>query len=308
LIMANMESPLPGAEAVVVGRARSHLTVGGHLRRVGMRVIDTPDIPGAVRVMVARRPALAVVQTTSGPATGAVVVLAQAMREAGHQADILAVGAPDTATVVAALKAGATEAFPASIPDEELGVRLRRVLDRHAARLNLLSRLDYLEWLSGTDLLTSFPNRRGLAEALFRHASVAARHGLSLAVVMFDVDRFKDINDRIGHGGGDAALREVAVLLRARVREGDVVGRWGGDEFLAVLPHTTLAEAENMAERARASIADSPLVYGRTRISMTVSAGCTATPGTGDDLLTRCDLALYDAKAAGNNLVRARSG
>ena len=57
LVMANVDSPLPGAEAVVVGRARSHLTVGGHLRRVGMRVIDTPDLPGAVRVMVARRPA-----------------------------------------------------------------------------------------------------------------------------------------------------------------------------------------------------------------------------------------------------------
>jgi diguanylate cyclase (GGDEF)-like protein len=306
--MANVESPLPGAEAVVVGRARSHLTVGGHLRRVGMRVIDTPDIPGAVRVMVARRPALAVVQTTSGPATGAVVVLAQAMREAGHQADILAVGAPDTATVVAALKAGATEAFPASIPDEELGVRLRRILDRHAARLNLLSRLDYLEWLSRTDLLTSFPNRRGMAEVLFRNASVAARHGLSLAVVMFDVDWFKDINDRIGHGGGDAALREVAIRLRARVREGDMIGRWGGDEFLAVLPYTTLAEAENMAERARASIAATPLVFERSRISMTVSAGCTATPGSGEELLARCDLALYESKAAGKNQVRTRSG
>jgi diguanylate cyclase (GGDEF)-like protein len=273
-----------------------------------MRVIDTPDLPGAVRVMVARRPALAVVQTTSAPATGAVVVLAAAMREAGHQADILAVGAPDCATLIAALDAGATEAFPDTIPDDELGIRLRRVIDRHAAHLNLLSRLDYLEWLSRTDLLTSFPNRRGLAEALVRHASVAARHSLSLAVVMFDLDRFKEINDRIGHGGGDAALREVAVMLRARVREGDVVGRWGGDEFLAVLPYTTLAEAESMAERACASIADAPLVYGPTRISMSVSAGCAATPGTGEELLTRCDQALYDAKAAGNNRVRARPG
>jgi diguanylate cyclase (GGDEF)-like protein len=248
-----------------------------------------------------------IVETTSPVATGAVAVLDQAAREAKYHADILAIGAPDSATVVAALRAGATEAFLSSVRQEELGLRLRRLLDRRASRLNVLSRLDYLEWLSGTDLLTTLPNRRSLTEALSRHSANAARHGLALAVGMFDVDKFKDINDRFGHGGGDAALREVAVPLRANIREGDVIGRWGGDEFLAILPHTTVGEAHVLAERVRDSLAAVPLIYGDVRIPITISAGCTATPGNVEELLSRCDLALYDAKAGGRNQVRTCS-
>ena len=298
---------LPGAVAVVVGRARSHPTVAGHLRREGLRIVDVLDVAAAARLVAEGNVAVAVVETASPASVGAIMILAQAAQNAGHHTDILAVGAPDTTTVVAALQVGATEVFAASMGDAEFGLRLRLVLDQHADRLNVLSRLDYLEWLNGTDMLTGLPNRRSLTASLSRHASVAGRHGLPLAVVMFDVDRFKEINDRIGHGGGDATLCEVGVLLRAGVREGDVVGRWGGDEFLAVLPHTPLEEAEVMAERILRSLADSPIVYGDFRIPVTVSAGCTATPGTSADLLTRCDLALYDSKGAGRNAVRARS-
>jgi diguanylate cyclase (GGDEF)-like protein len=304
--MATMDAPLPGAWALMVGGARSHPTVGGYLRREGLRVLDVFNVASAAQVLANRRVAVAVVETTSAPATAAVMILAQAAQEAGHRTEILALGAPDTATVVAALQAGATEVFSASIREEELGLRLRLVLDRHAASLNVLSRMDYLEWLSGTDLLTTLPNRRNLHEELSRHAALAARHGLALAVVMFDVDRFKDINDRIGHAGGDAALREVAVSLRAGTREGDFIGRWGGDEFLAILPHTTLAEAESLAERIRKSRAETPLIHRGVLVPVMVSAGCAATPGSGEELLARCDLALYDSKAAGRNRVRTR--
>jgi diguanylate cyclase (GGDEF)-like protein len=302
-----VDAPLPGGAAVVVGRARLHPTVGGHLRREGLRIIDVLDVASATRLLADRDVAIAVVETATPATTGAIMILSQAARDAGHHTDVVAVGAPDTTTTVAALQAGAIEVFGASVSDAEFGLRLRLVLDQHAERLNVLSRLDYLEWLNGTDVLTGLPNRRSLTEELSRHASVAGRHGLSLAVVMFDVDRFKQINDRVGHGGGDATLCEVGVMLRAGVREGDVVGRWGGDEFLALLPHTPLEEAEVMAERILRSLADSPLVYGDFRIPVTMSAGCTATPGTSADLLTRCDLAMYDSKAAGRNRVRVRS-
>jgi diguanylate cyclase (GGDEF)-like protein len=302
-----LDAPLPGAWAVMVGGARSHPMVGGYLRHEGLRVIDALNVAGAAQVLATRRVAIAVVETTSAPATGAVTILAQAAKEAGYPTDILTLGGPDTKTVVAALQAGAAEAFPASIPDEELRLRLRRVLEGHAARLNVLSRLDYLEWLSGTDLLTTLLSRRSLNDELARQAALADRHGLALAVVMFDVDRFKDVNDRIGHGGGDAALREVATSLRAGTREGDAIGRWGGDEFLAILPHTTLVEAESLAERIRSARAETPLIHKGIRIPVMVSAGCAATPGSAEALLTRCDLALYDAKAAGRNQVRTRS-
>lgn len=300
-------APRSSGVAVIVSPAHSHPDVGRHLRALGLHTINAVDPFLAARLVAGRHVELAMVEATTPAAIAAILVLARAAQDSGYHTDIVALEAPDTTTAAAALEAGATDVLSAAVGEVELGLRLRGILERRTERINLLSRLEDLEWLSGTDLLTALPNRRSLAEALSRHASVAGRHGLALAVVMFDVDRFKGINDRVGHGGGDAALCEVGDLLRAGVREGDVVGRWGGDEFLAVLPHTPLAEAELMAERICSSVADAPLVYGNVRIPFTMSAGCTATPGSLEDLLARSDLALYESKAAGRNQVRTRS-
>jgi two-component system cell cycle response regulator len=296
----------PGQLAVLVARAGSHPTIGEHLRSQGLRVVEVPDPVTASQFLTADRVAVAVVETASPADSGLVALLAQAAQQSGRDTRILALGAPDAVTVIAAFKAGAAEVCSPSVRDEELGLRLRLMLERHGERLNLLNRLDYLEWISGTDVLTILPNRRRLSEELTRHASLATRHGFGLAVVMFDVDEFKQLNDRFGHGGGDAALREVAATMRVSMRNGDIVGRWGGDEFLAVLPHTTLAEAVHLAERIRSSLAEAPLVYGDVWIPLTVSAGCAANPGASDELLAMSDLALYDAKAAGRNQVRIR--
>jgi two-component system cell cycle response regulator len=301
-----VDAASPGAVAVLVAQAGLHPTIAGHLERQGLRVIEVSDVAAASELLASDRVALAVVETATLADTGIVALIAQAAQQSGRETGIFALGAPDQVTVMAAFRAGAAEVCPSNVRDEELGVRLRLMLERRGERLNLLNRLDYLEWISGTDVLTTLPNRRRMSEEITRHASLATRHGFSLAVTMFDVDEFKQLNDRFGHSGGDAALREVGATLRSSMRRGDVVGRWGGDEFLAVLPHTTLADAVLLAERIRASLAEAPLLYENEWIRVTVSAGCTANPGTWDDLLTMSDLALYDAKAAGRNQVQVR--
>ena len=119
---------------------------------------------------------------------------------------------------------------------------------------------------------------------------------------MIDVDHFKSINDSLGHAGGDAVLREVAERLRHRVRLEDVVGRWGGEEFLVLSAIADADAAAVLAERLRAAIADEPFeIEGAGTIRVTVSIGCAAGAGDAEALVREADAALYEAKALGRN-------
>lgn len=154
-----------------------------------------------------------------------------------------------------------------------------------------------------TDPLTGIANRRAGEEALARESARAARHRLPLAVALFDVDRFKALNDRHGHGAGDRALREIARLLQGAMRSSDHLVRWGGEEFLAILPGEPFADALIVAERARRIVESSDLT---ARLGITISAGV-AELMAGEapaEALRRADAALYRAKAAGRNRVR----
>ena len=158
-----------------------------------------------------------------------------------------------------------------------------------------------------TDQLTSLPNRRHLDEVLSAAVSAADRHGLPVSVLVIDLDHFKRVNDTYGHTTGDHVLRHVAALLEAAVRTEDMVGRWGGEEFLAVLPHTDEAGAALIAERIREIVGTSPYANeaGDRVITTTLSVGCATTVpgGDKDELIHRADQALYAAKSAGRNIV-----
>jgi diguanylate cyclase (GGDEF)-like protein len=181
-------------------------------------------------------------------------------------------------------------------------VRVRRRLEDE-----LLERNAELHRLSTTDLLTDLANRRHLEQRLEEAASLIKRHGGDYAVLLLDVDNFKKINDGLGHHGGDVVLRAVAERLRTVVRREDLAGRWGGEEFLVLLPTTDLAGALALAERVRAAIAEDPVtVPGAEPWPVTVSVGAAA--GLSDDvegLLSRADAALYAAKAGGRDRVVA---
>jgi diguanylate cyclase (GGDEF)-like protein len=125
---------------------------------------------------------------------------------------------------------------------------------------------------------------------------------------MIDIDHFKMLNDTFGHQAGDEALRHIAQRLTSSLRDGDLLGRWGGEEFLAVLPYTSLEEGLEAAERLRRLVAETPIqVDAMTKpISIRTSVGvAVSAEDSRDALVHRADLGLYEAKAAGRNTIRA---
>ncbi|MEJ7893561.1 MAG: sensor domain-containing diguanylate cyclase [Solirubrobacteraceae bacterium] len=162
-----------------------------------------------------------------------------------------------------------------------------------------------LEKVIRVDPLTDMYNRRGLDELLERAVSSAIRHGQTLSLLMIDVDHFKHVNDSYGHPAGDAVLARIAGELDQALRTEDVIGRWGGEEFLALLPDTGPRAASALAERLRATIAalDVPIPDGST-IAATISIGITSdVHGTAEERISAADRALYSAKANGRDRV-----
>ena len=157
------------------------------------------------------------------------------------------------------------------------------------------------------DPLTGVFNRRHVEDVLRKEVVRAERHARPLAVAMMDADHFKNINDTYGHQTGDEVLREISERCRKTLRSNDVLGRYGGEEFVIVFPETNIGEAAVVAERLRAAIAQDPIQVGDKTLAATVSIGLAAyAPGQDlDQLFQRADSALYTAKQDGRNLVRA---
>jgi diguanylate cyclase (GGDEF)-like protein len=153
-----------------------------------------------------------------------------------------------------------------------------------------------------TDPLTGVCNRRAFDDSLAAQLALMERYGAPFSVVFIDIDYFKQVNDKHGHLHGDRILQQVAKLLDEAARETDIVTRYGGEEFVVIMPHTDLAGACIFAERLRALIEE--------RISVTISGGVTmALDGdTAQTLIARADSALYGAKSAGRNQVFRHTG
>lgn len=159
--------------------------------------------------------------------------------------------------------------------------------------------------LSVMDPLTGAPNRRGFFNALNPWMALARRPGHESAVIMFDLDHFKRINDSYGHPVGDVVLKSVVEAGQQQLRESDLIGRLGGEEFAVLLPKTSLADAVMVAERMRQAIAALPVKTERAVIYITASMGVT-TIRADDNTVTlfkRADEALYQAKKLGRNRV-----
>lgn len=182
----------------------------------------------------------------------------------------------------------------------------RKVAERTA---NLARANEELAHLARRDALTSLPNRLAVAERLREEARRPAQRDAGCAVLMIDIDFFKPINDTHGHATGDEVLIHVARILSASVREADFVSRYGGEEFLVLLPDTPVDGAHQVAEKLRAAVAAAPHpVAGRITISIGLAAAA-ASAGDLEAVVARADAALYAAKRAGRNrLVRAADG
>ena len=168
--------------------------------------------------------------------------------------------------------------------------RLHRIVERQAL----------------VDGLTGLANRRQCEETLASELARLERFGGPLAIVVTDLDWFKDVNDRFGHPSGDAVLRELAQLLQETVRDVDLAGRWGGEEFIIILPGTDLTGGAQVAERIRVALAGRIVLSSDgAPIPVTASFGVAATPpaSTAEELFSAADAALYEAKRNGKNRV-----
>jgi diguanylate cyclase (GGDEF)-like protein len=182
------------------------------------------------------------------------------------------------------------------------GIRLQRANASLAERLHVA--LQKVELDAATDALTGQGNRRALDELLKQQVDLYISSGKSFSILMLDIDFFKTINDGFGHMTGDDVLRAFVQRVRDYLRPGDVCARFGGEEFVVVLPRTRLEEAREVAERLRLGVAQSPLLRTPT-VNVTVSIGvATLAPNqTVVDLLATADAAVYAAKNAGRNQV-----
>jgi diguanylate cyclase (GGDEF)-like protein len=188
----------------------------------------------------------------------------------------------------------------------ELAERELQIAALSESQISLALNNDELEMKSRIDVVTHLWNQGAIVEIVAAEATRAAT-GSSMAVLMIDIDYFKNLNDTFGHLAGDEVLRVIAARLRAAVRPQDAVGRYGGEEFLVVLPEVEIKEAAEAAERIRGAISAKPVQFGDHRIQITCSIGCTAYCQAISDgvkpLIERADRGLYRAKLSGRNRV-----
>ena len=210
----------------------------------------------------------------------------------------------DPELTLEALRRGAHDCLRRPVDPAELDARVLAALRVKRLHDALLDANRRLARQALTDDLTGLANRRHGGRQLEREIALCVRHGRLLALVRVDVDHFKAINDSYGHQAGDEVLVEVARRLAGAVRGGDELARWGGDEFVAILPDTDKAGALRAAERLRAAVSETPIAAAGHELTVTVSVGWAHWAGdTPDDLLARADRALYRAKDAGRNTV-----
>lgn len=208
---------------------------------------------------------------------------------------------------VTAFDAGADDYITPQTPPAELAARLASTLRRQRRQQQLRTARDRATLAAVTDPLTGLYNRAYFQEALAVEAKRVDRYGRPMTVALLDLDHFKRVNDTLGHGAGDQALREVAARLRRAVRNTDVLARYGGEEFVVMLPETGVKSALQAAERLRVAV-DGLTVTGAQGGSraITVSIGVACLPthaATLSELMEHADSALYSAKRAGRNRV-----
>lgn len=188
--------------------------------------------------------------------------------------------------------------------DDLLKPALRLSTEISRAYADLLQQMTQLSTFAElrTDPLTGVANRRAFDDALSQLLAAHESDELPLSIAMLDLDHFKRINDEQGHLTGDRVLQDLTQLLKALLREGDVLARYGGEEFVILLPHTPLRTARNLAERARARIEE--------KLPTTISIGIAATMPTesATSFISRADAALYTAKREGRNCVCLHEG
>ncbi len=222
---------------------------------------------------------------------------------------ILITGKEDRESKIMGLEQGASDYITKPFDTGELIARINVQLKLKNLQDQLKKANELLVAISNTDHLTGLYNRRFLEEALGREFQRAQRRRNNLAVLILDIDHFKKINDTYGHQQGDSVLCKVACLFRKELRDYDTAARFGGEEFIAVVPEASMTEAAAVAERIRKSIEGAVFNESGEILKITVSLGLATYPAPGinsaADLIREADKALYRAKTKGRNRTEA---
>jgi two-component system, cell cycle response regulator len=272
----------------------------------GYRVVAAADGEAALALVAAERPdAILLDHELPGLSGAEVLDRLRADDELAAVPVIMLTHSSDRDVLLEGLRSGAHDHLVAPFDPAELDARVMAALRVKALHDQLVEANERLAAQALTDDLTGLANRRHGAHELERAVALATRHGHPLALVRVDIDHFKDINDTYGHQAGDQVLAEVGRRLAGALRGGDELARWGGDEFVIILPDTERDGALRAAERLRAAVDAAPVPVGDGEAAVTISVGWAHWSGdTPDDLLARADRSLYQAKDTGRNAVR----
>jgi two-component system chemotaxis response regulator CheY len=280
------------------------------LRRAGHDVVTVGDGRAAWDLLQQERIRLIVVDWLMPGLDGGTLI--RRIRDAGwpgYTYAILLTARDGHGDVVEGFAMGADDYVTKPFRVEELLARIGAGVRILEVERQLTESLAREEARATRDALTGLPNRRALCDQARAEISRAVRERTSVGVIMVDLDDFKSINDRFGHAAGDEALRRVAGVLQESRRAYDFTGRWGGDEFLVILPGATASQAGRVAERIRAAIHAIELPVAGTstasvRASLGVAAAIPAQSPVGlDELLARADDAMYRTKRDGGDRV-----
>ncbi len=207
--------------------------------------------------------------------------------------------------VIQGMGAGADDYITKPFDPQELQMRLsagRRIIDLQA---ELLEARESLRYLATHDSMTGLANRAAILEQLRNEIDRSNREYSNVGILIADIDHFKRVNDTFGHGEGDRVLVEVASRMRSALRSYDAIGRYGGEEFLIILPGCDCSGAGQQAERLRAAVARQPVLLPEASIRVTISIGAIAKERgsyeSPSNLVRAADAALYRAKAGGRN-------
>ncbi len=232
--------------------------------------------------------------------------------ETTRQKPVLAIADPDDRRIMLkGFDLGINDVAPKPIDMQELKIRARTQIRRKRYADFLRTSLDRSVEMAVTDALTGLNNRRFLDHQLNLAMARHIRGGEALSLLLVDIDHFKRVNDTYGHDVGDEVIREFARRLSLNVRAIDMACRYGGEEFVVLMPETQPADAMHIAERVRSQVAEAPFVLndGR-RLDITVSVGVSTSTGLGDTpeaVVKRADEGVYEAKTSGRNRVVARA-
>ncbi len=279
------------------------------LVRLGHEVVAFEDGAGAWAALDAEDgPRLAILDWMMPGMDGLAVCQAVRQRAGPYTYVILLTSRDRPADMVEGLDAGADDFLTKPFDVVELRARLRPGERLIALQHDLIRTQQALHHQATHDRLTGLWNRGRVLDELTREASRSQREKASFAVVLADIDHFKRINDTYGHAAGDEVLQHLGRLMQASLRTSDAIGRYGGEEFLFVLPRADNEGGREVAERVRAAVASAPVSCAAGALTVTASFGVASSAASGFDaatLVQAADEALYRAKAHGRNCVNA---